>query len=124
MRKNVLPNIIDVEASGFGSHSYPIEVGLVLHDGKRFCSLISPAPDWTHWDPEAEKVHKVSRENLQKIGKPFQEVAVMLNTLLAGKTLYSDGWVVDKPWLITLFSRAGLDMAFSVSPLENILTEQ
>jgi len=124
MKNTVLPNIIDVEASGFGSHSYPIEVGIAMSDGQRFCSLIEPAPDWTHWDPEAEKVHKVSRENLHTHGKPLQDVASKLNRLLSGKTLYSDGWVVDKPWLITLFERADLMMDFTISPLEIILTEQ
>ena len=40
-----VPNIIDVEASGFGPHSYPIEVGLALGDGSKFCSLILPVRD-------------------------------------------------------------------------------
>ena len=44
------PLIIDVEASGFGSKSYPIEIGVALNDGQRFCTLILPAPNWTHWD--------------------------------------------------------------------------
>jgi len=124
MNTRELPNIIDVEASGFGSQSYPIEVGIVLSDGKRFCSLITPAPDWTHWDPEAERVHKVSREKLNIHGKPLQYVAHTLNSLLSGLTLYSDGWVVDKPWLIRLFECAGIEMAFTISPLEIILSEQ
>ena len=29
------PIVIDVEASGFGKGSYPIEVGVVLPDGSR-----------------------------------------------------------------------------------------
>ena len=42
------PFIMDIEASGFGPDSYPIEVGLALGDGSRFCSLIVPAEHWTH----------------------------------------------------------------------------
>jgi hypothetical protein len=118
------PFIIDVEASGFGSSSYPIEIGVALNDGRKFCTLISPAPDWTHWDDEAEKVHKVTRDTLKTYGKPIQEVADQLNEMLAGMTLYSDGWVVDKPWLTTLFHAAGRPMKFSVSPLEMILSEK
>jgi hypothetical protein len=118
------PFIIDVEASGFGSSSYPIEIGVALNDGRKFCTLISPAPDWTHWDDEAEKVHKVTRDTLKTYGKPIQEVADQLNKMLAGMTLYSDGWVVDKPWLTTLFHAAGRPMKFSVSPLEMILSEK
>jgi len=118
------PFIIDVEASGFGSESYPIEIGVALNDGQRFCTLVLPAPEWTHWDKKAEKIHKVSRDMLEANGKPVNEVADQLNETLAGMILYSDGWVVDKPWLTTLFHAAGRQMKFSVSPLEMILTEK
>lgn len=118
------PSIIDIEASGFGSESYPIEVGVALNNGKRFCTLIVPAPDWTHWDENAEKLHKISRRLLETSGKPITEVADQLNEILAGTTLFSDGWVVDLPWLTTLFDAAGRPMKFSVSPLEMILTEK
>ena len=43
-----LASIIDLEASGFGSSSYPIEVGIVLPNGQTYCSLIVPEPDWRH----------------------------------------------------------------------------
>jgi hypothetical protein len=38
-------------------------------------------------------------------------------------TAYSDGWVVDKPWLTVLFHAAGIEMKFHLSPLEMILSE-
>ncbi len=47
------------------------------------------------------------------ISKPLHQVAAELNELLNGKTLYSDGRVVDKPWLTTLFHRAQMTMKFS-----------
>jgi hypothetical protein len=53
----------------------------------------------------------------------LREVATHLNQLLEGKTLYTDAWVVDKPWLTTLFYEAKMEMKFSVSPLEMILSE-
>ena len=118
------PIIIDVEASGFGGTSYPIEIGVALEDESKYCSLIMPAPDWTHWDDSAESVHRIARDILENYGKPIQEVAAELNQRFAGKTLYTDGWVVDKPWLIRLFHAAGIEMKFSVSALEMILTEQ
>lgn len=118
------PIIIDVEASGFGGTSYPIEVGIALDDDTKYCSLILPAPDWEHWDSDAEKVHRIARDILETYGKPIELVAAHLNGLLAGKTLYTDGWVVDKPWLTTLFHAAKMPMNFSVSPLEMILTER
>jgi len=118
------PNIIDIEASGFGGDSYPIEVGLVLSNGERFCILILPAESWEYWNEEAEKVHHISREMLENHGKPVSEVACLLNEKLAGMTLYSDGWVVDKPWLTRLFYASGVDMQFTVSSLEMILSDE
>jgi hypothetical protein len=123
MQYSTTPFIIDVEASGFGCDSYPIEVAVVLNDGKKFCSLIIPAQEWTHWDVEAEKVHKLTREMLNTYGKPIATVADQLNEILAGMVLYSDAWVVDKPWLTTLFRQAQKPMSFSIRPLEAILSD-
>ena len=117
------PNIIDIEASGFGGESYPIEVGLILSTGERFCILILPADGWKHWSKEAEKIHHISRETLKIYGKSVVDVACLLNKKLAGMTLYSDGWVVDKPWLTRLFYASGMEMKFTVSSLEMILSE-
>lgn len=123
MNHLITPSIIDIEASGFGDSSYPIEVGIVLENGKKYCSLISPESSWTHWDIKAEKIHQLSREKIAKYGKSIHEVTEKLNKLLFSQTLYSDGWVVDKPWLIKLFHAAGKSMSFSISPLEIILSE-
>lgn len=123
MGKIKKPIIIDIEASGFSSDSYPIEVGLAMANDEKYCSLILPKEDWTHWDQEAERVHRVSRDILETYGKPIHEVTHKLNELLAGKTIYSDGWVVDQPWLIKLFHAAGREMQFRISPLELILSE-
>lgn len=118
------PLIIDVEASGFGPHSYPIEVGVALDGGLKYCALVSPAPEWTHWDPEAEKIHRISRDVLETYGRPREAVANQLNELLASRTVYTDGWVVDKPWLSLLFQSVRIPMRFQVSALEMILSEQ
>lgn len=118
-----MPCIIDIEASGFGPDSYPIEVGVVMGDDARFCRLIKPAPDWTFWSPEAEEQHKISRKSIVNYGSDPRAVATQLNDFLRNKTVYSDGWVVDGPWLITLFDTAKISMQFRVSPLEMILSE-
>lgn len=69
-------------------------------------------------------MHGIARELQQQHGKPVAEVAAGLNRLLEGKTLYSDGWVVDRPWLTTLFHAAGMAMNFRVSLLKLILSEE
>ncbi len=117
------PIIIDLEASGFGPDSYPIEVGVVMSDGERYCSLIRPKEDWTHWSMEAAAYHNIPRQHLHKYGLPAEVIAAELNRLLAGKTVYTDGWVVDYSWMIKLFYRAGLPMQFKISALEMILSE-
>ena len=48
MHKIKMPSIIDVEASGFGAASYPIEIGVVRYDGAKWCKLLRPLDDWTH----------------------------------------------------------------------------
>lgn len=118
------PLIIDIEASGFGPYSYPIEVGLALLDGKRYCTLVEPCKEWTHWDTEAQNLHGIERDILFKAGMPIHKVAHSLNELLKGQVVYSDGWVVDKPWTTKLFNQAGIARAFRVSPLELILSEE
>jgi len=118
------PIIVDVEASGFGGTSYPIEVGVALDDDTKYCSLILPVPEWEHWDTDAEKVHRIARDILETHGRPVREVALQMNALLEGRNLYTDGWVVDSPRLTTLFHKAQVQMTFRISPLEMILTEQ
>jgi hypothetical protein len=117
------PLIVDVEASGFGQTSYPIEIGLALTNNERYCSLIRPPDSWTHWDKKAQAVHHITRDILLKSGKPIHKVALELNAILGHATVYSDGWCVDKPWITKLFGQAGIAMSFHVSPLEMILSE-
>ena len=123
-RKNFRPNIIDIEASGLSRDSYPIEVGLSLANGKHYCQLIKPAKDWTCWDNEAEKVHGIPRQCLYKHGESCTKVALELNQLLQNQTVYTDGWVVDQPWLIKLFFAAGIEQKFYISDLQMILSEK
>lgn len=117
------PYIVDVEASGFGPGSYPIEVGLALQPHFRYCALIKPDPSWTHWDDSAEEVHGITRSVLMEKGKPLVEVAQELNRLLKEKIVFSDGWVVDEPWLIRLYETANMQREFSIYDIQTIMTE-
>lgn len=117
------PCIIDIEASGFGAHSYPVEVGVVRADGSRYCSLIAPQEDWIHWSESAESVHGLSRAILHEKGKPAREVCHELNLFLGAVTAYSDAWVHDSPWLNKLFWAARVKADFHLSPIEIITTE-
>lgn len=118
------PIIIDVEASGFGMGSYPIEIGLVLPDGTPHCFLIAPVRTWTAWDPEAEKVHGISRESLETYGRPVHEVAWRLNELLRGKSVYSDAWSFDMSWLGKLYDAANMPQTYRVASLRDLMADQ
>lgn len=117
------PTVIDVEASGFGRGSYPIEVGVVLPDGVGDCMLIRPSDDWRHWDPAAEDLHHISRELLLRHGQPAAEVVERLNALLAGQVVYTDGWGNDYTWLSTLYDVAGRRPSYRLDSLQKLLTE-
>lgn len=117
------PSIIDIEASGFGRNSYPIEVGFVRADGLARCTLIRPAPCWLHWDAQAEQVHHISRDTLLQHGRPAGEVAHLLNADLAGLVVYCDGWAHDYSWLAALFDEAGLSPGFRLESVRALLDE-
>lgn len=117
------PCIIDIEASGFGRRSYPIEVGYVMADGRTRCTLIRPPSHWTHWDEGAEHVHGITREVLMRHGRPADEVARMLNGDLAGQTVYCDGWAHDYTWLQVLFDEADSAPAFKLESVRMLLPE-
>ncbi len=115
--------VLDIEASGFGRHSYPIEVGYALADGRCRCTLIQPAAVWTHWDATAEQVHHITRATLLQHGKAAVEVAGMLNADLAGQTVYCDAWAHDYAWLGALFEAAGRSPAFKLESVARLLSD-
>lgn len=115
---HTLPCVLDIEASGFGRRSYPIEIGYALPDGSARCMLICPGADWTHWDAGAERVHGITRDALLAHGHAPGAVAAALNADLRGQTVYCDGWAHDYSWLAVLFEAAGRIPAFK---LESVL---
>lgn len=117
------PTVLDVEASGFGRNSYPIEIGFVLPNGHAFCTLIRPEAHWTHWDAQAEATHHISRALILQRGVAVPEVARAINAQLAGQTVYSDGWVNDYSWIGALFDAADMSPAFKLENLRALLDD-
>lgn len=118
-----LPVIIDIEASGFGKGSYPIEIGYFMPDGSSFCTLIRPEPVWTHWDSSAEAVHGIAREQLASHGKPAIDVCLALNRSLRGQRIYCDAWSYDFVWLSVLYDAVDLVPSFELRDLRELLGE-
>lgn len=117
------PSIIDIEASGFGVGSYPIEIGFVTSEGERFCTLIRPPDHWTHWDAQAASIHSIPRKLLFEHGQPVGEVVRALNRRLASRTVYSDAWYHDYNWLARLFDEAGAVPTFHLAHIHSLLQE-
>jgi hypothetical protein len=118
-----LPCVLDIEASGFGRNSYPIEVGYVMPDGRSVCMLIRPIIEWTHWDAAAQAVHGITRDTLLAHGRDVRDVAVALNTDLRGMTVYCDGWAHDYAWLAGLFEAARVRAAFRLDSVSSLLDD-
>lgn len=123
VRRIGVPTVIDIEASGFGRGSYPIEIGFVLPDGRGDCMLIKPMQQWSHWDPHAESLHRISRDLLVTHGQPVDAVIDRLERQLTGRTVYSDGWGNDYSWLSTLYEAAGRQPGFRLDSLQKLLTQ-
>ncbi|AJQ95200.1 hypothetical protein [Gynuella sunshinyii] len=119
----MVPIILDIEASGFGKGSYPIELGIALADRTVKNYLIRPLEAWLHWDKQAEGVHGITRELLDREGREIKEICLEMNELLEGMMVYSDGWGFDSSWLSLLFYCAGMKMTFRLETLTRILSE-
>ena len=118
------PTVLDVEASGFGRDSYPIEIGFVLPNGHAFCTLIRPEAHWTHWDAQAEATHHIPRALILQRGVAVPDVARAINAQLAGQTVYSDGWINDYSWVGALFDAADMSPAFKLENLRALLDDE
>lgn len=62
--------------------SHPIEVGYALPNGQAYCTLIRPAPRWTHWEAGAEALHGIARTAALQHGHRIDDVARHLNEKL------------------------------------------
>ena len=118
------PIILDIEASGFGRNSYPVEVGFALPNGRTYCTLVRPESGWTHWDWKAAQTHHITRDLIERRGLPASKVAEQLNLELQGQTAYTDGWANDYSWLAILFEAAQTVPRFQLDNLRKLLTEQ
>ncbi len=96
---------LDFEASCLPQHgrSFPIEVGLAGPDGSVCAWLIRPEPawrDWT-WTQEAEQLHGLSRDQLDRDGLPAGQVLDEVAEVLRGRPAYADSYL-DAGWMRTL----------------------
>ena len=118
-----IPTIIDIEASGFGKGSYPIEVGFITASQDIACSLIKPSDNWTSWHEEAEFVHGIKRELLFTKGKTIFSIARWLNDTFKDGVVYTDAWMNDMCWLGRLYDEAEIAQTFKLESILTLLTD-
>jgi len=99
---------VDFEASSLRKNGFPVEVGWVFEDGSAEGHLIRPAPGWTDWDPSAEAIHRLRREQLEREGEPHDAVARRMVEALDGHDLFASAPSWDGKWLSLLLRAAGL----------------
>ncbi len=123
MVTNGFPCFIDVEATGFGVDSYPIEIAWSDEAGEIHRCLIdpTPVPEWTAWGAEAEHVHGIDLERLRRNGWPPDYVATRLTEDLAGKVVYSDAPDYDRRWIGRLFTAIARPLSFQVDHIDELL---
>lgn len=117
-------NLIDIEASGLGLDSYPVEIAILV-DNKMFSWLIAPEKSWQHWDTAAEGLHGISRQILISQGKAARFVADAINEVMVGANglLYSDAAEWDADWIRTLFGAVGAVPEFHILPVSDLLAD-
>lgn len=121
------PVLIDFEASclpedGF---SYPIEVAVAQVDGHSRTWLIKPSEKWRYWtwSEEAEALHGITQELLEREGLPPAQVLSEMAAMAGGRTVYADA-DLDAYWLEVLADAAGEPVPFAVHYLGEYMLEQ
>jgi len=112
--------ILDVEASGLGHSSYPVEVAFASSSGEQADFLINPTTEWLEkgeWDKNAETLHGLSQQTLLFTGSCIVNVAQQLNKYLCGKLVLCNDLAFDGFWLTQLFKAANTSVTFHLMDL-------
>lgn len=118
---------IDLEASGLGAESYPIEVAWKNDvTGEQDSFLINPdtAENWNYWDEHAEEMHGIEREELNAKGLDIISACKRLNQKLKDKILISDAVEFDLFWVTRLFDATGIKPNFTMAGLDRVLSKE
>ena len=106
--------IIDFEASGLHTDSYPTEIAWMdpVHDEEATSFLIRPSDRWlkSHWDHYAESLTGITKKMIIEEGQPIQDVAAMVKKAMDdADIILSDAPEWDWEWMWTLFKAAGIE---------------
>ncbi|MCI5043722.1 MAG: hypothetical protein MRY72_03405 [Aquisalinus sp.] len=115
---------IDLEASGLGPKSWPIEVGWGFHGWPARSMLVKPHASWSleAWEKTAEELHRISPDTLVRQGTAPLEVALVLNAAFANADVYSDAPSFDGFWLYRLYEAAGVRANFRLHNIASLIS--
>ncbi|MGE0408349.1 MAG: hypothetical protein AB7P23_03700 [Amphiplicatus sp.] len=114
---------LDIEASGLGSRSWPVEAGWAFAEGGVSSTLIRPDPSWSDdaWEEAAERLHGLDRARLEREGRRARDVCAEMNEALKDADVYSDAPDWDGFWLFRLFSACGVKQAFALKDYARLM---
>lgn len=115
--------VLDVEASGLGHSSYPVEVAYASSSGREESYFIKPTSYWLEhgeWDENAERLHGLSHQQLLQQGDNIVSVALQLNKYLCGKLVMCHDLTFDGFWLTQLFKAANTSVTFHLIDLSEL----
>jgi hypothetical protein len=99
--------VVDIESSGLGPDSWPVSIAWhILETGAEGHLLIQPAPTWVGWQEEAEEIHGISRDRLERDGLPVGDAARQIAQALGDVDVHSDAPALDQAWIDRIFADA------------------
>ena len=118
--------ILDIEASGTGDDSYPVEIAWIRLDGAQsFSTLINPdsVTGWDSWSSEAT-LHGLTRDECCERGETVAYVARRVFQLMKDYPVFSDSPEQDQKWLEKLLSSAGYPCPERLMPIETMVPKR
>jgi len=119
--------LIDVESTGLNKGSMPIQLAWTDCDGEYISVFIKYEDSLIEriWEEEAEEVHGISKEFLNKYGVSPIKACEVINESVSGEELYSDAIEMDSKWVLGLFELSNCDMQFTLNDVfaEHISTK-
>jgi len=92
--------IVDCEASGLHTESYPIQIAWLDLDSDAAGSFyICPHDTWTHWDYNAQDIHNLTQQFLRDVGLSVEQSATILGEMAKDTVILSDAPAFELFWL-------------------------
>lgn len=110
--------VIEIKASGLCDQSYPISIGIAGADDLRWSWLVYPLETWSHWDPQAEKAHGITRNQLLEQGRDGFIICKEMNAIFRGMTLTCPS-LRTKILLERIYLDLGISMSFNLAGVIN-----